>query len=383
VDVLCFGGEDWWYHNRGHIDMQLMRRFAKKGVVLYVNSIVMQRLNLTQTRKFAQRLARKARSIFTGLKRTEEGFWVYSPISFPVQHIAWARWLNERLVRLQIRLAMKRIRMATPVVWVACPAACDIAMGLKRAKLVHQRTDRFEDFPSVHVELVKDYDRRLKAAADLTIYVNSSMYGSEAGQCKNAVYLDHGVDFDAFASAQANPVVPQDIASIPKPIAGFIGSIDDCNPDIDLIAQVADLLPRMSFVLLGREQTDCSNLRSRKNVYMLGQKPYELVPQYGKSFDVAMLPVRQTSWTQAMNPLKLKEYLAMGKPVVSTPFAELTKYSNVVYEAKTPAEFALTIERAIAENTPELTTKRQQMVRNASWDSKAELILQKLFEEAP
>jgi hypothetical protein len=102
VDILCFGGEDWWYHNRGHFDMQMMRRFAKKGTTVYINSIVMQKLNVGQTRKFVQRLSRKAKSIFTGLKKTPEGFWVYTPFSLPVQHISWLKWLIEALLRLQL-----------------------------------------------------------------------------------------------------------------------------------------------------------------------------------------------------------------------------------------------------------------------------------------
>jgi hypothetical protein len=278
VDVLCFGGEDWWYHNRGHIDMQLMRRYAKKDVVLYVNSIVMQKLNLSQTRRFTQRMVRKARSIFTGLKKTDEGFWVYSPVSLPIQHITWAKWFNEALLRLQLLIVVKKIGMITPVVWVACPAACDIALSLKKTRLVYQRTDRFEDFLDVNAEVIKKYDRKLKTNADLTIYVNSALYQNEANQYKKAIYVDHSVDFEAFACAESKPSAPPDIKGIPKPIAGFIGSIQNGKPDIDFLGKVADLLPGVSFVLVGGAFIDCSRLASRKNVYMLGQKNMSLLP---------------------------------------------------------------------------------------------------------
>ena len=380
IDVLCFGGEDWWYHNRGHIDMQLMRRFAKKGRTLYINSIVMQKLNIGHGGKFIQRFARKAKSIFTGLRKTDEEFWVYSPFSLPVQHIRWAKPINELLLRPQIRYAKRRIGMEVPVVWVACPPACDMAMKMKKTALVYQRTDRFEDFPGVNVEIVKRFDRRLKARADLTIFVNRKLYEEESDQCRNAFYLDHGVDFDMFASPSENAGGPSELAGVPRPIIGFIGSIDDCNPDIDFLGKVADLMPKMTFVIIGREQMDCSALRARKNVLMLGQKPYELVPEYGKKFDVALLPLRQSRWADAVNPLKLKEYLAMGKPVVSTPFPQLRQYLDVVYEAKTPETFAASIQRAISENSPELINKRREKVKDSSWDSKAELVLKKLFE---
>jgi len=289
-DMLCFGGEDWWYHNRGHIDMQLMRRFARKGTTLYVNSIIMQKLNLDQSRKFIQKLVRKTRSIFRGLKKTEDGFWVYSPISLPVQHISWARPLNELLLHLQISHVVRRIGIRAPIVWVACPAAYGVAIRIKASKLVYQRTDRFEDFPGVDFETIRKFDQKLKANSDLTIYVNDKLFKEEANECRNAIYLDHGVDFEMFASPVQRLSEPSDISGIPRPIIGFIGSIDDCNPDIDFLGKVADLLPHMSFVVIGREQTDCSGLKARKNVWMLGQKAYELVPEYGKRFDVSLLP---------------------------------------------------------------------------------------------
>ncbi len=381
IDILCFGGEDWWYHNRGHIDMQLMRRFAGKGKVLYINSIVMQKLNIGHGRKFIQRFVRKAKSVFTGLKKINENFWVYSPFSLPVQHISWAKPLNELLLRLQIGYVKRRIQMEVPIVWVACPPACDMAILMKKKKLVYQRTDRFEDFPGVDIEKVKKFDKELKTKADMTIFVNRKLYEDEADQCKKAFYLDHGVDFEMFASPIKNNGDITELADIPKPIIGFIGSIDECNPDIDFLKKVTELLTDMSFVVIGREQTDCSTLKARKNVRMLGQKPYELVPEYGKRFDAALLPLRQSRWAEAVNPLKLKEYLAMGKPVISTPFPQLKEYSDIVYEAKTPKAFAACIKRAISENSPELINKRREKVKDSSWDSKAELVMNELFKD--
>ena len=114
---------------------------------------------------------------------------------------------------------------------------------------------------------------------------------------------------------------------------------------------------------------------------MLGQKPYELVSEYGKRFDVALLPLRQSRWADAVNPLKLKEYLAMGKPVVSTPFPQLQEYSDIIYEAKTPQAFAACIKRAISEDNPELIDKRRDKVKDSSWDSKAELVMNELLED--
>lgn len=380
LSFLCFGGQDWWYHNRGHIDFQLMRRFAKDRAVLYVNSIVMQKPSLRSGAKIVEKITRKAKSIFTGLKKTDAGFWAYSPLSFPVQHLSWARPFNEALLRFQLWHAMSRTGMNNPVVWVACPTACNIALKMPKTKLVYQRTDRFEHFPCVDSETVMAYDRKLKASADLTLYASHDLYEEETAQCKRAFYLDHGVDFELFSSAEQDANRPADIAGIQRPIVGYFGALNDHKFDIPFIETVMDLLPDMSFAFVGKVGLDCSGWSRRKNVCLLGQKPYEQIPHYGKCFDVAIIPWQTNRWTQAANPIKLKEYFSLGKPLVSTPaFSELQQYLDVVYQAKTPHEFADCIRLALSEDTPGRIRARKKKAENASWDSKAQLVLAEIL----
>ena len=382
ISFLCFGGEDWWYHNRAHTDMQLMRRFARTGTALYVNSIMMRKHKIIGGSRFSEKLVRKLKSILKGLKESGAGFWVYSPFTLPVHHVSWARPFNETVLRFQIRRMMRKLHMKSPVVWVVCPAACDSAIKMKKAKLVYQRTDRFEDDPNVDRDTILAYDRKLKAAADVTVYVNRLLYDQEADQCKKALFLDHGVDYEMFATAELASDVPADIADIKKPVVGYFGALDGHKLDTGFLEAVADRLPNISFVFIGKPSLDCSQLSARKNVWMLGQKTYEEIPHYGKCFDVAILPWRVNKWTEAANPIKLKEYLALGKPIVSTPaFTELQEYCDVVYEAGTPEEFAECIEKAYSEDSPDLVAKRRGKVARASWDSKAELVLGELSKQ--
>ena len=382
MTFICFGGEDWWYHNRAHTDMQLMRRFSRIGTTVYVNSIMMRRHRIIGGNKFAEKLVRKVRSILRGLKKSDAGFWVYSPLTLPVHHISWARPLNEAILRYQMHRLMRKLRLNNPVVWVACPAACDTAIKMEKAKLVYQRTDRYEDDPNVDRNAILAYDRKLKANADITIYVNKMLYDEEASECKNAMFMDHGVDYEMFSTAELDSRRPDDMAGIQKPIAGYFGALDGHKLDTGFLEVVAGRLPDVSFVFIGKPSLDCSGLSAMKNVWMLGQKAYEQIPHYGKCFDVAILPWRINKWTEAANPIKFKEYLALGKPVVSTPsFSELQQYSDVAYEAGSPEEFADCITKAYAEDNPELVKKRKQKVAQNSWDNKAELLLNKLFEE--
>jgi len=383
LSFICFGGEDWWYHNRGHIDMQLMRRFSQTGKTLYINSIVMQKPNLKKNtaggRSFLQKLLRKSRSIFKGLTRSDAGFWVYSPISFPVHHVAWLRPLANFLLRLQTSLVCKKLGMSDPIVWVACPAVCDVAIRMEKKMLIYQRTDRFEDYPNVDQKTIKGYDEKLKNGADLTIFVSHILFEEESVQCKRAIYLDHGVDFDLFADAHKDSDIPEDIIKVPKPIAGFFGGIDDHTFDIAFVEKVVDLVPDFSFVFIGQASADVRGLKNRKNVWFLGKKDYNRIAHYGKYFDVCLMPWRQNRWITACNPIKLKEYLALGKPIVSTHFEELTKYQDVTYEADTPGKFADCIKQALVSDCPELVFARREKVKNASWDNKAEMIVERIF----
>jgi len=353
------------------------------GTTLYINSIVMQKPSLKKNtgggKSFTHKLIRKTKSIFTGLKKSDAGFWVYSPFTLPVHHISWARPLNESLLRKQMENVMRKLEIHDPIVWVVCPAACDVAVGMKKVKLIYLKTDVYEEFPNVDIELIRGHDLRLKANADLTIFVSRALYDEESGQCRKAIYLDHGVDFHMFASAAQDPYKPEDIAEIPKPIVGFFGEIADYTVDIGFIEKVIDYLPGKSFVFVGETSVDCSGLVAKENVWMLGKKPYEEIPHYGKCFDVAIMPWRQNRWIELCNPIKLKEYLALGKPVVSTPFTELQGFRDVVHEARNPEDFAKCIEKAISKNNSELVSKRKDKVKNESWDTKVKLVLEELF----
>jgi len=382
ISFVCFGGVDWWYHSRAHIDPQLAVRFAKKGRTLFINSVVMTKFNIGKGKSFLRRLIRKARSIFTGLKRTEKGFWVYSPFALPVHHIWWAKPLNDLLLRLQVWHITRKLGIHNPVVLVACPAACDVAMKMRKSKLIYQRTDRFEEAQGIDVDTIVKYDKRLKANSDLTIYVSKELLEQESNECRKPFFLDHGVDFEFFASAEESSFVPDDMADIPKPVVGYFGAISHHSVDIALAEKVADIMPELSFVFVGTAYESYPGLAAKKNVWMLGQKDYEQIPHYGKCFDIAILPWVRNRWTQAANPVKVKEYLALGKPFVCTPvFTQIQEYLDVAYLADTPEEFAQCIKKALKEDNPERIAARREKVENVTWDSKAELLLQELFKE--
>ena len=381
ICILCFGGQDWWFHNRSHADLQLMRKYARNIPVLYVNSIVMQKPNIGQGRKFLEKLVRKSKSIFRGLRKIESNFWVYTPAVLPVFHTNIGRKFNELILKFQLKIILKKLGFIDPLVWVVCPTGFNVAKSFSKRKLVYLRTDIYEQFPNVDYNTIKGIDEKLKTDSDLTLFVSGKLFNEEKSQCKKALLIDHGVDYDLFAEAENKKEKNTEIENIPKPIIGYFGSISEHTVDYELIDKLTDLLQEMSFVFIGRVYSDAPYFANKKNVRLLGHRPYEEIPHYGKYFDVAIMPWRQTEWIKACNPVKLKEYLALGKPIVSTPFDELRKYLDVVYIAEEPESFARAIKKALRENNSELVNKRRNKVRNYTWQAKAQNVLDVLFEE--
>ena len=364
--VICFGGEDYWYHNRGHYDMQMMRELSQSLPVVYVNSIGMRTPRMTEGRMFLKRVARKLRSVRRGLVRVRDRFWVVSPIAAPGR---LGPLVNRRLLAGQIRRAAERAGIRRPLVWVACPPGAEVIDELHPAAIVYQRTDRFESFHGVDENQIRAYDRLLKQRAQVTLFCSSHLYDSEAADCRCAAFVDHGVDFERFSSAGGS--VPVDLESIARPRVGFIGGIDAHTFDPALLLDVARRLPSHEFVLVGA----CSlpeGWCDLSNVHLLGQKPYESVADYMAACDVLIMPWNSSEWIKACNPVKLKEYLAVGRPVVSTPFPELERYSSLVFIARDAAEFAAAIESAIRDHDPEPGRRR---VERETWDAKARVVL--------
>jgi glycosyltransferase involved in cell wall biosynthesis len=373
--VVCFGGVDWWYHNRGHFDIQLMRRLAPHVPTLYVNSIAMRFPSPREGTMFAKRILRKLRSVRQALQTIEPGFSVLSPLSVPG---GAARAFSGPAVAWQVRRAAKRIGFARPLLWVTTPTAIDSLAHLRGAGLVYLRTDRYEAFPGVDEARIRAADLELKRRADLTIYCASSLMDQEAHECRRPVFVDHGVDYDAFAKGGSGVEDPEDLRDVPRPRVGFVGSIDRHTFDPELFGEVVKRLPDVSFVLVGGSTIHDADWLEAKHVHRLGQKPYTDVWRYPGACDVLVMPWNRSPWIAVCNPVKLKEYLAAGRPIVTTPFEELRRYDGHVAVARTADEFAAAIRAALTPEARARAEASRARVRDETWAHQAERTLELL-----
>ncbi len=371
--ILCFGGLDWWYHNRGHFDMQMMRELSAHVPVVYINSIAMRIPKVTEGAMFLKRIQRKWKSLRRGLVRIDDRFAVFTPFAIPGR-VGTA--MSRLVVPHQVKRAGKALGMQRPLVWVAVPPAARFLDALKPNGLIYQRTDRFEAFSGVDRPFIESCDRTLKTRADITIFCAHELLDTEEAQCRKAVFVDHGVDYERFARAgDTDAALPPDMASIPYPRVGFVGGIDSHTFDPPLFLEVARRLPDVQFFLVGA----CSlpeNWCPLPNVRLLGQRPFEQVAAYMAAADVLIMPWNKSEWIRACNPVKLKEYLAVGRPIVTSPFRELENYEGLVHIATDAPSFAAGIEQCLGEPFDRRPGRRR--VQGETWTAKATDVLSAL-----
>jgi glycosyltransferase involved in cell wall biosynthesis len=188
----------------------------------------------------------------------------------------------------------------------------------------------------------------------------------------NTFLVTHGVDIAHFRKAcDAELAIPAEMAALDRPVIGFFGLIADWV-DLELIRYLAISRPKWNFVLIGKITTDIKIFERVNNIHLLGQKTYQQLPMYAKGFDVAILPFAINELTLAANPLKLREYVAAGLPVVSSAIPEAEKLSNVLRIGRDKADFLNQIQKILDSGItgPQLSISKQ--MDNESWDDKVE-----------
>ncbi|HEY7438023.1 MAG TPA: glycosyltransferase [Acidimicrobiia bacterium] len=376
--VICFAAQDWWYHNRAHSEVQLMLRIARTQPVLLVNSIGMRTPRPGRTSQAGRRIVRKVGSIARGLRRPVDGlpnFHVLSPVTVPMLGNDLVRAANTASVRTQVELAARSIGIEDPAIFVTIPTAWDVIQGMHRRTLLYNRADKHSAFGDIDRPAIEALERDLLRTSDHVLYVSHALLDAERALTGDrAVFLDHGVDLEHFRPRPPTEE-PDDLAPIPHPRIGFFGGINDYTVDVPLLERTAREIPDAQLVLIGDSTVPMNGLESLPNVHWLGFRPYERIPAYASGFDVALMPWCDSEWIAACNPVKMKEYLALGLPVVSTEFPEVHRYDKVLTVARDADDFVSAVRGRLADRGPGTPADRRAAVAGDAWDRRADEVL--------
>lgn len=377
--IICFAGEDWWYHHQ-HSKNHIMRRLARAGNrVIFVNSISMGLPSLGSPDLFSK-IKRKLRSYAKPVRVTEEGLIVVSPPLLPFYSNRAARTINRWLLVAQIKLLMIAFDMRDPIVWIAIPTAREVVGRIGERALIYQVSDKYDANQMDHAtssSVIAEMHSDLLARADLVYYSGRKLFEEERARLPEiagkARLLEQAADYDHFASATARDwTQPADIADVPRPRLGYFGAIDPWLIDQELIRYVNRKRPDWHWVLIGLRASPL-DIESLTNVHYLGARPYSSMPVYAAAFDVCVLPwVTDNEFVNYGSPIKVREYLATGKPVVITPIYEYESLDGILRVSRGYDDFIAKVEDALSNDSESRRDARQQAVKESTWDVRAE-----------
>jgi glycosyltransferase involved in cell wall biosynthesis len=372
--IICFGGEDWWYHHP-HSKNHLMRRFARAGnKVIFVNSISMG-LAPVKSGELLPRIKRKLKSYAKLARTTEEGITVVSPAVLPFFGSVAAAATNRRLLTAQISSLAKRRGLTKPILWIAIPTAVEVVGGLNESMVIYHVSDKYDANTMDHATdpaLIRRLHERAIEAADLVFYSSRKLFDEATAGREKSHLLEQAVDFDHWSRLSESEVaVAEAVAKIPEPRIGYFGAIEPWLIDQELIKQASQKRPDWNWVFIGNKSRGLE-IEDLPNVHFLPPVSYEELPHYAAGFDVCVLPWNtEVPFTSYGSAIKVREYLASGKPVVISPLPEYEPMSDVLRIGRTRDQFLNLVEDALHETGSELMRARQAVVKDGTWDARA------------
>ena len=358
------------FHEDPTSNHHVLRELAKTRRVLWINSLATRKPNLSSSRDLAK-IKRKLGEFTQGAVNVENDLWVATPLVLPLPYNPIARALNRQIIRFTIQQLRKQLDIDTFQLWTFLPNVAPYIGTLGEELSVYYCVDEWATFPGIDKQTLVNLERQLLERVDVTFTTSLALAEKKRVHCPATYLAPHGVDYAKFATALDNGLaVPEDLAKLPGPKVGFFGTLRDFL-DYELIAHVAKARPEWSIALIGQDLSAGTQLvKGLPNVHLLGQKKHDQLPAYCKGFDVGLIPYRIDDDVKFINPLKLREYLSAGLPVVSTDMPEVQPYAHLCHIAKTGDDMVAAIEKALGEGTHEQRAARCESMKTETWQAR-------------
>jgi len=364
---VVYFGNDWFAENRTS-SHHIASRLGHHAPLLYVDCPGM-RVPQATARDF-KKLWAKLRSGFQAPVPIGPRMWLMTLPQIPFRSLTFVDRVNRLFGVAMLRLALGKIGFRRIVTWFVLPHPGLFAGTLNEEFVVYYCIDHYADLPGVDARQTNLMDEQLSRVADQIFVASDTLLPVKQKLNSHVLHSPHGVDFDLFSRAgDPREPIAGALRDIPHPVIGFFGVVRDWI-DIELLEFIARTRPDWTLLIVGMVVCEVGSLKRLSNVIFTGPKPYRDLPQWVRPFDVAIMPYRRTEKVAHASPLKLREYLATGKPVVSVSMRLVEHYSEYVYVADQPEAFVQQIDRALREDSPELRDRRMRVVAGVTWDTR-------------
>jgi glycosyltransferase involved in cell wall biosynthesis len=354
----------------------LMRLLSRRRRVLWVEATGMRApaLNWRDLRRIVMKL-RKITGRFTRTAPAPaSNFSIISPPTIPLPASRLAQFVNARLYGRAIRRAVG-VSAEAPVLWVYMPIAARFLDQIDHGALIYHCVDRWWEFEDYDHAEMRACHEILCARADHVFVSSRELERDCIALTSRVTYVPHGVDWEHFRTA----LEPERPAPVParRVTVGFVGLIEEWI-DVELMAEVARRHPEADLLVVGAARVPVDQLRALPNVQLVGRQPFATLPGYLGICDVALIPFRINALTRAVNPLKLREYLSAGVPVVSTALPELLPFEGTegIDIAHDREQFLAAVARRLAQ--PATRAERLRLsdtMRPDGWEGRLETML--------
>ena len=362
-DFIVFG-ED--FHRHPHALEHLLRPLFGSSRFLWVETI-----GLRSPRWSAYDLRRsfeKVRKWIGAFLKPEKmqpvsGVFVLRPVMLPFSQFRWVRWLNCWSVRFSIERALQKHDFMNVVSVASVPNACDFIGKFDEKSRIYFCVDEFSLWPGIPRELAQEMEKKLIKNVDQIIATSEVLAKSKLHHLRQTRLLTHGVEFNHFN------IGPRRERSGNWKICYF-GLFDE-RTNQDLLRDMATELPQAEIHIIGRVVCDTKALAAFKNIFFDGPSSYDVLPQRIQEMDIFILPYARNNLTENINPLKLKEYLATGRPVIATSLPEVRVWKEHLFIAETSSEFVEYIKKIMNGEISLRSEETQKLLRESeTWEAK-------------
>ncbi|MFM0095238.1 glycosyltransferase [Paraburkholderia nemoris] len=372
-DIILFSTADWdnpFWTNKQHVAVELARRGHR---VLYVESIGLRQPSVTGAD--ISRLARRLIKGLSGARKVRNGLWVWSPLVIPFQRYSIIRKINRFLLNAGLAACLVFLRFERSIAWTYNPLTTRFFNISNFKKVIYHCVDEIKAQPGIPADIVDVAEKELTKSCNICFVTSEHLLKTRKEWKAETYYFPNVADYTHFSKALGNRLtIPKDLQDVPSPRIGFVGAISRYKIDFELIESMAISHPEWSIVLIGKvgegdPDTEVSAIEKLPNVYLMGPRPYEVLPAYLKGLDVALLPNKINAYTQAMFPMKFFEYIAAGKPVVATNLNALSAFSEACSLAEDHDSFIRRVEEALSDPI-EKVEKRLELARNHTYEQR-------------